>query len=179
MLFDLNAEFLNPEHYYRIQDSPEVERNISQSDYNKESCDIIPTSSPEDVSNTQKMVKAQILYGLKGQGLNDKEIDKRFIESMQIPDQEAILNAPPPPPDPKLVLESEKLDIERSKLEFEMAKFSMEQAKLQSEIIKNLAEAEAKELGPQLEEYKIQAQMLIGMANKQQQGVKKSADNKK
>ena len=61
--------------------------------------------------------------------------------------------------------------------EFEMAKFGMEMAKMHSEIIKNLAEAEAKEIGPQLEEYKIQAQSLISMATKNQQ-TKTKAESK-
>jgi hypothetical protein len=115
------------------------------------------------------MMKAQILYGLKGQGFNDGEINRRFIEALQIPDQESLFNVPEPPPDPKLVLESEKLDIERSKLEFEMMKFSYEMAKIQSEIIKNLAEAEAKEIGPQLDQYKAEMQAMVQMTSRIQQ----------
>ena len=160
MLFDLNAEYMNPQYYYRIVDVPE-QQQVAQDDYDREDCDIIPTSSPEDVSNSQKMVKAQMLYGMKGQGFNDKEIDRRFIEAMQIPNPEAVLEAPEPPPDPKIVLETEKLDIERKKLEFEMAKYPVEMAKMQSEIIKNLAQAESEELGPQLEQYKQEMQLLM------------------
>ena len=169
LLFDLNAEYADPVSYYRILDEPQTQREARQDDYDKESCDVIPTSSPEDISNTQKMIKAQILYGLKGQGFNDSEINRRFLEAMQIPDAKTILEAPPPMPDPKLVLESEKLDIERSKLEFEMMKFGIEMAKIQSEIIKNIADAEAAEVGPQIEEYKTQMQALIAMATKTQQ----------
>lgn len=166
LLFDLNAEYLEPSSYYRILDEPNIEREARQGDYDKESCDIIPTSNPEDISNTQKMVKAQILYSLKGQGFNDMEINKRFIEAMQIPDSQTLLEAPPPPPDPKVVLESEKLNLERSKFEFEMMKFGMDMGKIQSEIIKNLAQAEAAEVGPQLEQYKAQMQALVSMATK-------------
>lgn len=176
LLFDLNSENLDPQLYYRIQDDPQ-EKEISQSDYDKSSCDIIPTSSPEDISNTQKMMKAQILYGLKGQGFNDAEINRRFLEAMQIPEAQTILEAPPPPPDPKIVLESEKLNLERSKFEFEMMKFGYEMAKMQSEIIKNLAAAEAAEIGPQLEQYKTQMQALVAMATKQQQGQKQNANS--
>jgi chaperonin GroES len=168
LLYDLNAEKLNPEHYFRILDNPE-QQQIAQLDYDRKSCDIIPVSSPEDISNTQKIMKAQVLYGMKGQGFNDAEINRRFIEALQIPDPQSILTAPPPPPDPKLVLDSEKLDLERSKLEFDMMKFSYDMAKIQSEIIKNLAEAESKELGPQLEQYKAEMQAMVQMTTSMQQ----------
>ena len=168
----LNAEFLDPAVYYRIQDDPEEEREARQGDYDRGSCDIIPTASPEDISNSQKMIKGQMLYGLKGQGFNDAEINRRFLEAMQIPDAKAILDAPPPPPDPKLVLESEKLDIERSRLEFEMMKFGFEMGEIQSKIIKNLADAESKEMGPQLEQYKAQMQALVSLSTKNQQQAK-------
>lgn len=168
LLFELNAEYLNPTNYYRILDEPETERQAMRDDYDKESCDIIPSATPEDISNAQKMVKAQILYSLKGQGFNDAEINKRFIEAMQFPDAQKIMEGPPPTPDPKLVLETEKLDLERSKFEFEMMKYGMEMGKIQSEIIKNLATAEAAEVGPQLEQYKAQMQALVSMATKSQ-----------
>jgi chaperonin GroES len=169
LLYELNAEYLQPANYYRILDEPETERVAMRDDYDKSSCDIIPTATPEDISNAQKMVKAQILYSLKGQGFNDGEINKRFIEAMQFPDAQTILQSPgPPPPDPKLVLEAEKLDLERSKFEFEMMKYGMEMGKIQSEIIKNLATAEAAEVGPQLEQYKAQMQALVSMATKNQ-----------
>lgn len=161
LIFDLNAEYLNPSYYYRILDEPQTPREARQSDYDRNTCDIIPTSNPEDVSNTQKMVKAQVLYSLKGQGFNDMEINRRFIEAMQIPDAQTILSAPPPPPDPKIVLESEKLDLERTRLEFDMMKFGVEMAKMKSEIIKNLAEAEAKEVGNQLSMYQAETDRLI------------------
>jgi chaperonin GroES len=170
LLYDLNAEFLNPSYYYRILDDPQMRQEARQSDYNRETCDIIPTASPEDVSNTQKMMKAQVLYSLKGQGFNDQEINRRFIEAMQIPDMQSILNAPPPPPNPEVMLDAEKLKIERDKMEFEMMKFGFEIGKIQSEIIKNLASAEAEEVGPQLEQYKMQMQSLVDLATAKMKG---------
>jgi len=176
-LFDLNSEHLDPNVYFRILDNQD-QQQVGQSDYDRDSCDIIPTSSPEDVSNAQKMVKAQILYSLKGQGFNDMEINKRFIEAMQLPDAQTLLQAPPPPPDPKVVLETRKLDIEQAKFEFEAMKFQFEIAKIESEIMKNIAEAEAKEVGPQLEHYKIETQALIAKAKAQAKPEKTSENNR-
>ena len=166
-LYQLNSEYLDFEYYYRILDKPEVTQQVFKQDYDKSTCDVIPTSSPEDVSNTQKLVKAQALMQILGQGFNDMEIKKRYIEALQIPDIGPILQTQQPPPDPKIVLDSEKLDLERSKFEFEMMKFGFEMGKIQSEIIKNLAEAESKEIGPQLEQYKAQMQALVAMSKNQ------------
>jgi len=164
ILYDLNTLNLNAQNYYTVLDDDVAKQaRVAQTDFDRSSCDITPVSNPEDVSNTQKMVKAQVLYGLKGQGFNDKEINKRFIEAMQVNNPEEILNAPEPPPDPKLVMEQEKLKIERQKLEFEMEKHRLEIAKVKSEIIKNLADAEAKEAGTQINQYKAQMDALMGM----------------
>lgn len=178
MLYELNSEYLDFQYYYRTLDDPEVTREVLRTDYDKSSCDVIPVSSPEDVSNTQKMIKAQALMQMLGMGYNDDEIKRRYVESLQVPDVQSILQKQEVPPDPKVVLDSEKLDLERTKFEFEMMKFGFEMAKIQSEVIKNLAEAESKELGPQLEQYKVQMQTLVGMANKQKQGAQNANNSK-
>lgn len=169
LLFELNSEYLNPENYFTILDRPES-LHISQSDYDSKTCNIIPVSSPESVSNTQNMMKAQILYGLRGQGFNDKEISRRFIEALQVQDPESILDAPQAPPDPKLMLDMEKAKLERDKFEFDLSKYALARAEQMSVIMKNLAQAEAAEAGPQLEEYKTQMQTLIGLVGQRQNG---------
>jgi chaperonin GroES len=157
--YELNAEFTDPNYYYTILDDP-VAKEVKQSDYDTETCNIIPTASPEDVSNTQKIMKSDVLMSMMGMGLNDQEIKKQRLEALQVPNIEVLLKAPEAPPDPKIVLESEKLDLERDKFEFELMKYEDEQIKIQSEIIKNLAEAEAKEIGPQIDMYKAQLEQL-------------------
>ena len=46
-------------------------------------------------------------------------------------------------------------------MQFEVEKWKIESVEAQSRIIKNLADAESKELGPQLEKYKTDMQGLI------------------
>lgn len=167
MLYELNAEYLDFEHYFTILDKPEVSQQVMQKDYDKSLCDVIPTSSPEDVSNTQKLVKAEALMQLRGQGYNDGEINRRYVEALQIPDIEPILNQQPPPKDPKIILEEQKLDLERRKFIFETMKFGVEAAEIESKIIKNLADAESKEIGQQLDLYTTQMQTMVALATKQ------------
>jgi len=143
----------------------DISKESYQSDYDPESANIVPVANPNEVSDSQKLTKAQILFSLRGQGLNDQVIMKRFVDAMQIPDaNELFENIPPAPPDPEIVLEGSKLELEGAKHEFELIKYVDEQAKIHSEIILNIAKAEAEEAGPQLEEYKTQLQALIGMA---------------
>lgn len=160
-IYKLNAEYLDFEYYYKILDNPEVTQQVLRSDYNRDNCDVIPTSSPEDVTNTQKLVKAEALMAVRGQGLNDQEIMNRYVEALAVPDSGKILERQPPTPDPKIVLESEKIDLERSKFEFEMVKFRYEMAKIKSEIIKNIAEAESKEVGAQLSQYTAETDRML------------------
>lgn len=163
-LYQLNAKYMQEEEYFNILDG-NVPAQALRSDYDTASCDIMPVANPNEVSDTQKLVKAQILFGLKGQGLNDAEINKRFLEAMQIPDVQMVLNNPEPPqPDPKILIEADKLNLETAKFHFEIEKYVDEQAKIHSEIMKNIATAEATEVGPQLEQYKTQMQGLLAMS---------------
>ena len=177
-LFKLNSKYMNDDEYFNILDTDEAKQAF-RSDYDSKSCDIVPVANPNEVSDTQKLMKAQILFGLRGQGFNDAEINKRFLEAMQIDGIEAILNNPEPPsPDPKILIEADKLDLERRKFQFEVDKYVDEQAKIHSEIIKNLATAEATEIGPQLDQYKAEMTALLTVSKQNVERDKLNADNK-
>ena len=91
-----------------------------------------------------------------------------------------------PPPDPKMLEVQRKAEEGKARLQIdaeahraEMQQALVEIAKIKSEIIKNLAQAEAAELGPQMQEYErqmnlleqgIQHQMDLEKAQVQQQG---------
>ena len=140
-------------------------------------CDVIPVADPNDLSTTQKLLKAQMLYEMRGQGFNDMEIKRRLLEAMQIDDVDKVLKAPKPPPDPKLVLEMKKLELEQSKLKFEVLKWDTERKeifakveKTMAQAIESMAKAEAAEAGPQIEMYKTQLDAVVksfSEANKQ------------
>jgi len=167
-LFMLNSEFLNPEEYFRILDT-DTPMTIYLNDYNKETCDVIPVADPNETSNAQKLTKAQFLMELQGRGLNDQEINKRILEAAQIPDIEKILTPPPPPPPPpEIMLKQAQLELERKKFMFDVMKFEFESeeidAKIQKTIaqsIESIARAESYEIGPQLERYKKQIDVIM------------------
>ncbi len=152
--------------------------------YRTEQFDIIPIADPQDATNTQKIAKANALQGLHGRGYNDKEIDKRYLEAIDIDNIEAILTPepqPPPPPDPLLVIEQGKFNIamdknriERSKFEWQMITDKYKMVELQSKIILNLANAEAAEVGQQLGQYKEQLDNLMIEAEALTNGINES-----
>jgi chaperonin GroES len=163
-LFRLNKMYLEPRKYFTVLD---IQNAVARDDYDDKSCDVIPMADPNDLSNSQKLMKAQMLMELRGQGLNDGEIMRRMLEAMQIPDIEVLLKGQPPQPDPKIVLEGQKVEIERNRLDFEVAKFEYDRMETEARVQKTiaqaiecLAKAEAAEVGPQLEMYKAQLQSL-------------------
>jgi chaperonin GroES len=164
-LFKLNSIYLQPEVMFRIMDT---QKTIPREAYNPDSCDIVPVSDPTEITNTQKLIKAQMLVEMKGQGLNDKEIDKRVLEAMQIPEPEKLLDAPPPPPDPKVVIDGEKLQLDKDKFLFEMMKWETEGEERTAKVMKllaqteeHIAKAEGVEPGQQIEIYKEHSKRLI------------------
>ena len=164
-LFELNQQFLPPQNYFRVLDTPKA---VAKEDYDSEDMDIVPIADPNETTNTQKLMKGQIWMGMKGQGFNDQEINKRFAEAMQEPEPEKLLEAPPPPPDPKIEVEMKKLELEADKFQFEMLKWEGERAERHAKVMsliakatQSIANAESQEPGQQLEAYKAHLSAII------------------
>jgi len=162
--FKLNRLYLEDEAYYRVNDEPGV---IAKQDYNEKDCDVVPVSDPANISDTQRLMKAQALLEMLGRGLNDTAIMSRFLEALQIEGTDEIKVAPPQPPPPEILQKERELDIKERELvikENELATKWMEtQSKiieLQTKAIKNIADAEAKEAGPQIDQYKGEVEKL-------------------
>jgi chaperonin GroES len=160
----LNQLYLEENSYYTVLDTPQA---IARTDYDDKDIDVFPVSDPMEVSDTQRLVKAQALFGAQGRGYNDNLIRRKYLEAIQAENIDELMKAPKRQPDPKMVvemqklkLESQKLQIEKQKLQFEMMKFQHELPEIQSKIIKNIADAESKEAGQQMEFYKEQLKFI-------------------
>jgi len=183
-LFALNQIYLQDQNYFRVLDTPMA---VARVDYDSKSLDIVPVADPNETTNTQKLIRGQIWMGMKGQGFNDAEINKRFAEAMQEPEPEKLLNAPPPPPDPKVEIEMRKLELEADKFQFEMLKWEGERAERHAKVMsliakaeQSLAQAEAQEPGRQLELYKAHLDALVKQyqIDNQAKQAEKNANNK-
>lgn len=168
----LNMLFTTPEEYNRVLDIADEEFN-PRLDYDLKDMDIGPISSTADVSDVQKLIKAQALMEVKGQGLDDKEIMRRYLDALQIEDPEGLIPENPPP-NPQVELEKAKLAIEHAKIQQEERKIDLKEkevqikdaetyykmVKLHADAVKSIALAEAAEQGTQIAEYKTEVDHL-------------------
>lgn len=115
----LNILYLSDAQYTTVLDNPEASMSI---DYDDSGVDLIPVSDPNSTTNIQRIVKAKALLDMLGQGLNDYEIKKRYLTSLQVEDIEKILpDEEEQEPDPLEALEVRIKQAELQKVEAEAA----------------------------------------------------------
>lgn len=105
----LNRLYVTQDEYARVLD--DMEANVQ--DFYDRDLDVTPVSDVSDLNDMQKVMKAQALRELVGQGLNDGEIYNRYLEALNVPDRQEILNTPAPKADPKLQIEQLKAEIKQ------------------------------------------------------------------
>ena len=160
-LYRLNSIYLNQETYFTVMDE-EDQSIVYSADFNAKDIDVVPVADPAEISDTQKLLKSEILMGLMGQpGLDPNKILRRRLEALNIPEIDDLFTREAPPEDPKIVLQRQELALEADKFRLEMERWPIEKVEKQSKIILNLASAESKELGPQLEQYKTDMNTMI------------------
>jgi len=178
--YKLNKKHLAPHTYYTVGDDV---KEMPRKEFDDSDCDVQPVSDPTESTDTQRLIKAEALGSMMGQGLNDKKIQRRKLEAMNIPDIDELLvdddgKPIPPPQDPKAVAEQQKQQMEQQKVQMEaqfkqqehqlkVAEFQMKFEKNQQDIIEsrtkcilNIAKAEAAENGPQVDMYKTQLKSI-------------------
>lgn len=157
-LYWLNATYLPQETYFNVLDT---EMAIKKDDYSLDKTDISPTADPSESIQSQKIVKAEAgLRFIGDPAFNAYELKKRYLEAIDTKNIDNILPPPsnePQPPDPLLV----KTVAEVGEIEARTKKLQLETAEVISKVIKNLADAESKEAGQQLNALKMQADFLI------------------
>jgi chaperonin GroES len=183
-LFRLNRLYMSGEKYFRVMDD---EKSISQEDYNADDCDVTPASDPDNITDVQKLLKAEALMKLSGTGLKDDVIKRRYLEALNIPDIEELMPDPEaaaqPPAEVQLELakqelEKAKIDIEKERLEIDKEKAGYEILKLRADTMLSLAEAEAKEVGSQLDEYRAKMEGMEAQVRMLQEGEEKPKGTK-
>lgn len=111
-------------------------------DYRLGKISVIPSSDPENVTNTQKMMKAEALWPMVQMGtVNPQEATRRMLEAQGHEDPDRLMKLPEPQPDPEIVLERAKFEHERR---VDWARFEAETLRAQAAALKDEAEAMAK-----------------------------------
>ena len=128
----LNALYLDQMTYSAVLD----EQAVVQADFFNKDFDIVPVSDPNNTTMMQRVLKAKALLELRGQGLNDKEILKRYLMAMDIADIESLLPADDAEQDP-----AEQINMQKIHLEIAELKEKIEKLKSETEL--NYAKAES------------------------------------
>ena len=116
ILYDLNARYLKPQDYFTFQD---VQGVIAQKDYAEGDCDVVPVSDPNMATDMQRMQRAQfVLEVAKGTGaIQPRAAAKQALEAAKVANPDELLTPDgPPPADPHLAIEADKMDLEHRKL---------------------------------------------------------------
>jgi chaperonin GroES len=136
----LDRLYLSEEEYKSVLDDPEARI----SDFYEDDMDVEPVSDETELTNTQKLVKAQALTEMLGAGLNDREIQKRYLQSIDIPDIDKIL--PPidaePPPDPEIEIKKAEVEVERQKAMNDTERVKIEKILTEAKIEKMRADTD-------------------------------------
>lgn len=109
----LNALYLDQMTYSAALDDQEAD---IMADFSAHDFDIIPVADPNNTTMMQRLLKAKAMLELRGQGLNDMEIMRRYLLAMDIQDVETILPNEEVEPTPEEQLSLEKLQLENDEL---------------------------------------------------------------
>lgn len=127
----LNRDYLDEEEYFQLNDEqPETGPDgqpvmgpdgqpvmtavarVGREDYEDEDLDVIPVSDPSQVSDMQKMARAQALMEMfNGDPLiNQMLLRQNMLEAVGVRDVKAYFDVPEPQPDPKALAEMAKAE---------------------------------------------------------------------
>lgn len=161
-IFRLNGLHLPPETYFRLLDSPDTSDAMKTgfSDFNAADIRVIPYADPNVVTEAQRLSKAQVAFELANAGMANKGMAAAMIvDASDLPNKEALLQLPEPPPDPlvevermkvqtnaqikvaELELDRERLQFDREKLALEQGRAATDRAKAEAEVLKLRADA--------------------------------------
>lgn len=168
-LYHLNSVYMNDEEdfYSLINNGTTV---VFRDDFNGDGKDVVPAADPDMVSDEQKINQAMMIKqsATTTPGYDIYQVEKQFLSALKVPDIETLLpdpkgeNAiPPPQPDPKIVVETMKLQQQAMefKMQTQLKMFDLMQEieYLRSEIqekesraMLNIAQAEGIEKGHQI-----------------------------
>lgn len=174
-LYRLNKLYLQPEDYYRFQDE---QRPIYLEDYQGDDTDVAPVSDPTLVSDAQELTRAEALMKFVGDPWFDQRmLREKYLKALKETDiEQLLLKQPPPgPTDPALIkaqadLKKAEADIASNKVEInamvdrhtaDMDALAAKIADTEAATVLKLAQAEALELGPQMDIYMAKMQAML------------------
>lgn len=178
----LNRLHMDDEYYYRVLD----EENVAlREDYDDKDVDVIPVADPAQGTDIQQQARARALMEVaQAPGVNAWQVTRRYLQALRIDNideiqpKEGEQSSMQQPPDPKMIELQIKGEHEDAKLQLQAQKQDAEIALIEAQIettradgVLKLAQAEAAELGPQLEYYKSAYESLAAAQEQTKQPV--------
>lgn len=141
-LYRLNRVYLEEETGFPNDDGWQ---EISREDYNDDVA-VYPVSDPSQVSNMQKMARAELLRTFVGDPLVDQmEVRRRILDAAEIPDLDDLL-VEQQGPDPAMLAMKAQMDLEQKKVQVQEAKEMREAEQFAIEERRESALSRAKEI---------------------------------
>ena len=186
-IFRLNRLYLQPEVYFSVIDpetGQDVPLQVSKTDYERDTTDVVPNSDPENVSSFQKLADAELLMGLMQTGMiNPQEAIRRILEARNIENMQALLELPPPQPNPEHVLKEKELAIRQQEVagqqQIDQFKAQYQAARDQAASVAKLAEAQMAKANMQLTAQQQEFQQMLDAAKLELENYKAGLEEKK
>jgi len=184
-VYELNAEFLPVSQYVSFfsADGQNDVEEIKKTDYTIGDNDCVPYSDPNISSEQQRIAKIQVIETLLQTGrISIDEYVKRFLEATDQPNIEALMDVPPPQPDPTIVLEQQKFQHQ-----VQMDVWEMKLKEIETDLQANrdridgilkLAKAEGEEVGQQNDMYNTYLDKLMAAETQMMEQKKMLFDQK-
>jgi chaperonin GroES len=169
----LNKLHLTEEEYQKVVDDPEAKL----SDYYDKDLHIVPISDEADLTDMQRITKAQALKETMGEGADDREILRRYYEALEIEEIDKLLPQDAPP-DPKLQVMQAEIQLKQAEVqlrqveaEIKTKEFELKQVEIQSKGQKTQNESDLIQAKTQTEQLSQQIQALQAQAQQDQQRI--------
>ena len=144
----LNKHFLPVESYYRVMTSGAIEK-IGLTDYQGNDTDVQPIADPSVVSKSLRVAKAAALKQASHQNplYDPYEVEKRFLEALEVENIDRLLVKKQAPPNPKTLELMAKVEEIGEKVK----KMQAETVKIHTSAVKDMAESQAIMAGTDLD----------------------------
>jgi len=159
-IYRLNMLYLEDEKYFAVLDptGPEDQTaTIGKADFEDEAMDIVPNSDPTNISNAEKLAKAESLMQLLQLGsVNPQVATKRILEAQDQENIAELMQMPEPKPDFDQQIKMQEMQIAQAEQEITKVKVQYQAARDEANATLTMAKAQSEVERVELEKLKLQ-----------------------
>lgn len=159
-IYRLNMLYLEDEKYFAVLDptGPEDQTaTIGKADFEDEAMDIVPNSDPTNISNAEKLAKAESLMQLLQLGsVNPQVATKRILEAQDQENIAELMQMPEPQPSFDQKIKMQEMQIAQAEQEITKVKVQYQAARDEANATLTMAKAQSEVERVELEKLKLQ-----------------------